>query len=80
MPKLPFELGISHYDDPPPDRIEDLDKLHEADAFREANELRGMDRGRGREKIHRMRATRVAGVIGVTRLKSRARSRWRFRQ
>ena len=21
MPKLPFELGITHYDPPPPDRI-----------------------------------------------------------
>ena len=40
MPKLPFELGIAHYDDPPPERIENLDKLREADAFREANELR----------------------------------------
>jgi hypothetical protein len=39
MPKLPFELGVAHYDDPPPDRIESLDRLREADVFREANEL-----------------------------------------
>ncbi|HEX2434344.1 MAG TPA: cyclic nucleotide-binding domain-containing protein [Gaiellaceae bacterium] len=42
MPKLPFELGITHYDDPPPDRIQegDLEALRDADRFREANELR----------------------------------------
>jgi hypothetical protein len=42
MPKLPFELGMTHYDDPPPDRIRegDLERLRDADRFREANELR----------------------------------------
>lgn len=40
MPKLPFEMGVAHYDDPPPDRIDDLEALREKDAFREANELR----------------------------------------
>jgi hypothetical protein len=42
MPNLPFELGITHYDDPPPDRIGegDLQALRDADRFREANELR----------------------------------------
>jgi hypothetical protein len=42
MPKLPFELGITHYDDPPPDRLApgDLEALREADRFREANDLR----------------------------------------
>jgi Cyclic nucleotide-binding domain len=42
MPKLPFELGIGHYDPPPPDRLEpgDLERLRAADRFREANELR----------------------------------------
>jgi hypothetical protein len=40
MPKLPFEMGIAHYDEPPPDRIVDLEAMHEHDLFREANELR----------------------------------------
>jgi Cyclic nucleotide-binding domain len=42
MPKLPFELGITHYDEPPPDRIRegDLEALRDADRFREANDLR----------------------------------------
>ena len=42
MPKLPFELGITHYDSPPPDRLAegDLQSLLDADRFREANDLR----------------------------------------
>jgi hypothetical protein len=42
MPKLPFELGITRYDDPPPDRLDggDLEALRNADRFRGANQLR----------------------------------------
>lgn len=42
MPKLPFELGIGKYDEPPPDRLEegDLERLRDEDRFREANLLR----------------------------------------
>jgi hypothetical protein len=42
LPKLPFELGVGHYDEPPPDRLEpgDLGRLRDADRFREANDLR----------------------------------------
>ena len=39
--KVPFELGVTHYDEPPPERLEDLDQLRTSDRFREANELRG---------------------------------------
>jgi Cyclic nucleotide-binding domain len=38
--KIPFELGVTHYDLPPPDRIDDIEALRKADRFREANELR----------------------------------------
>jgi Cyclic nucleotide-binding domain len=38
--KIPFEAGFTHYDDPPPDRLEDLEQLRASDRFREANELR----------------------------------------
>jgi hypothetical protein len=38
--KLPFEFGITHYDPPPPDRIDDLEELRRQNRFREANELR----------------------------------------
>ena len=40
LSKIPFELGITHYDQPPPDHIEDLEELRTTDRFREANELR----------------------------------------
>lgn len=39
--KLPFEVGIAHYDEPPPDVIDDLEALRAADRFRFANHLRG---------------------------------------
>jgi hypothetical protein len=40
MTKLPFEVGVTHYDNPPPDVIDDLEGLGEADGFRFANRLR----------------------------------------
>jgi hypothetical protein len=42
LPKLPFELGVGHYDDPPPDRLDegDLEHLRDGDSFREANKLK----------------------------------------
>ena len=40
LSKFPFELGVTHYDEPPPDRIDDLEALRKSDRFREANELR----------------------------------------
>ena len=38
--RLPFDIGIAHYDAPLPDVIDDLEALRRADAFRFANELR----------------------------------------
>jgi hypothetical protein len=38
--RVPFDKGFTHYDDPPPDRIDDLDALQAADRFRFANQLR----------------------------------------
>jgi hypothetical protein len=49
LSKIPFELGVTHYDQPPPDRLEDLEELRRTDRFREANELRAfveVDNGR----------------------------------
>ncbi len=40
MSKLPFEMGLAHYDEAPPDQVDDLDELREADRFRFANRLR----------------------------------------
>jgi hypothetical protein len=67
MTKLPFEMGVAHYDDPPPDTLRNLDGLSELDAFREANELRAfveVDDGKVVDAGHLGR-----GLIGVTRLK-----------
>jgi hypothetical protein len=38
--RLPFDMGVAHYDDPPPDVMTDLDDLRKADRFRFANQLR----------------------------------------
>jgi Cyclic nucleotide-binding domain len=40
LPNMPLGFAVAHYDEPPGERLGDLDRLREADAFREANELR----------------------------------------
>lgn len=37
--RVPFDVGVAHYDPPPPDVLESLDELREADRFRFANRL-----------------------------------------
>jgi hypothetical protein len=67
MPKMPFEMGIAHYDDPPPDRIDDLEPLQEHDMFREANELKAwIEVDDGKIVDHGYSGQ---GRIGVTRIK-----------
>jgi hypothetical protein len=68
MPKLPFELGIAHYDEPPHDRLLDLDAMHENDLFREANELKAWIEVEDDGKVTGHGYT-GGGRIGVTRLK-----------
>lgn len=65
--KLPFEVGMTHYDQPPPDVIDDLEVLRSADRLRFANHLAAwveVDDGRvvgyGQEG---------GGVIGSTTVK-----------
>jgi len=41
MTKMPFETGVAHYDQPPPDLIEDIDALQREGRFRFANRLTG---------------------------------------
>ena len=38
--RIPFELGVTHYDDPPPDAWKDLDSVLGPDGARFANDLR----------------------------------------
>jgi hypothetical protein len=40
MTKMPFQMGMAHYDEAPPDVIDDLVALRDADRFRFANDLR----------------------------------------
>lgn len=40
LPNMPLGFAVAHYDEPPGDRLRNLDQLRDADAFREANELR----------------------------------------
>jgi hypothetical protein len=68
LPKIPFTMGMAHYDDAPPDTINDIDAMREADLFREANELKGFvefgEDGSVQDYGHMGR-----GHIGVTRVK-----------
>jgi len=72
LAKMPFEAGILHYDEPPPDAIEDLEPLRVADRFRFANELRAYieveDDDDGRRRIVGF-AHLGGGHIGVTRVR-----------
>ncbi len=67
MPKLPFEMGVAHYDEPPPDRLDDLEALREKDAFHEANELRAwVEFDDGKPSLYGYSG---GAHLGVTRLK-----------
>src|SRR2546430_7122047 len=39
LPKVPFTMGIAHYDDAPPDRLVDIDLMHRADQDRKSTRL-----------------------------------------
>lgn len=72
LAKMPFEAGIFHYDEPPPDVIDGLEALRKADRFRFANELRAYvdveEDGDGRRRIVGFGHT-GGGHIGVTRVR-----------
>jgi hypothetical protein len=64
LPNMPLGFAVAHYDEPPGDRLLDLDALREADAFREANELRAWIEVEGGEIVAHGRDGRglVTGV------------------
>jgi hypothetical protein len=73
MPKLPFELGVARYDEPPPEHFEegDLERLRADDRFREANRLAAwIDVEDGRIVGHGYEGTGLVGWttsrVGVT--------------
>jgi hypothetical protein len=67
LPKLPFTLGVAHYDYPPPDRVDNIDTMHRADLFREANELKAWVEVKDGKIVDYGHGGR--GRIGLTRLK-----------
>lgn len=64
---VPFEMGLTHYDQPLPDQLDDLDEWHRKDLFRECNQLKGwIDVEDGQIVAHGQQG---GGRIGVTRMK-----------
>lgn len=64
---VPFEMGLAHYDDPLPDRLDDLDEWQRKDLFRECNELKGWIEVEDGQIV--AWGQHGGGRIGVTRLK-----------
>ena len=64
LPNMPLGFAVAHYDEPPGERLRDLEQLREADAFREANELRAWIEVEGGEIVAHGRDGRgvVSGV------------------
>ncbi len=73
LTKLPFDLGVSHYDPPPPDHLDDLATLRDADRFRFANQLRAWI---DLDHTGRISGSGYAGggIIGSTTLRLGSRS------
>ena len=64
---VPFEMGLTHYDEMLPDQLDDLDEWHRRDLFRECNELKGwIEVEDGQIVAHGQEG---GGRIGVTRMK-----------
>jgi hypothetical protein len=72
MTKLPFEAGMSHYDPPPPDVLDDVDDLRLADRFRFANRLEAWIEVEGGRIVDCGHAGQ--GLIGATILRLGSRS------
>jgi len=70
--KMPFDSGVAHYDDPPPDVVDDLEALRDADRFRFANRLAAwIEVEGGRIVAHGQGG---GGLIGSTTLQLGGRS------
>ncbi|MDQ6748279.1 MAG: cyclic nucleotide-binding domain-containing protein [Candidatus Dormibacteraeota bacterium] len=72
MFRVPFDIGVGHYDEPPPETIEDLDGLRQADRFRFANRLEAwIEVEEGRVVGHGQEGE---GLIGATTVRLAGRS------
>lgn len=70
--RVPLDLGIGHYDAPPPDHIDDLEALRAADRFRFANQLKAYVDVEGDEVVGA--GYEGAGLIGSTVMRVGQRS------
>jgi Cyclic nucleotide-binding domain len=62
MPNLPLGIAITHFDEPPPQPLRDVARLRDADAFREANELRAWVEVENGRTVDHGRAGRPVGT------------------
>lgn len=69
MARLPFNAGVSRYDDPPPDLIDDLEALRQADGFRFANQLSAWAEVKDGAIVDAGYAPGSGGQIGSTTLR-----------
>ena len=69
--RLPFDVGMAHYDPPPPDELGSLDELRQADRFRFAN------RAATRSQSYRVPAGAPHASARLSRTRRRARLRRR---
>ena len=67
MTKLPFEMGVAHYDQPPPEQIDDIEAWRAADRFRFANVLSGWIEVEGGKIVGYGQSG--GGLIGATTLR-----------
>ncbi len=66
--RVPFDLGLTHYDDPPPDVLHDVDALRRAGRFRFVNRIRVEVDTDGSRVTGVRPAPGHGGVIGLTNL------------
>lgn len=66
--RLAFDIGLTHYDDPPPDRLTDVDALRRAGRFRFVNELRARAVVEDGRVVEVRRLPGSGGTIGLTNL------------
>ncbi len=72
--KAMFESGVAHYDEPPPDRIDDLEELREADRFRFANRLAAWVDIEDGVIVDAGYASASGGLMGATTVRVAARA------
>ncbi|MDQ1380667.1 MAG: hypothetical protein QOJ71_1386 [Actinomycetota bacterium] len=69
-----FESGVAHYDDPPPDTVDDLTELQRADRFRFANRLSAWVDIDGGEIVGAGYGPESGGMMGATTVRVAARA------